>query len=298
MKTDVPLKRLTHLCATDLLPLLGEEQATVIDVETLELPTSKRSLDSLLRLQRPDHPPYVHLVEWQGWYDPVLLWRVLGYLGWLGQFRTERPILATIIYLKPEDDSGTTVLQHVGNAAGGWHLTVHTVRLWEYDAAMALASGAPGLLALSPLMHGATASLVEGAAQQLMRTVAQPMQGELLATLGIFAEPLLATDRFIRLVTKERLMTTNLIATLMQDKVTEFDQRETQWRQALQHAIEAVLITRFPEAPLRLITNLRQIRDPEQLAGLHQAVLYAPDVATVERLLGVVDGTTPLSTIP
>ncbi|NTV65155.1 MAG: hypothetical protein HGA65_16725 [Oscillochloris sp.] len=285
MKTDVPLKRLTRLCPADLLPLLGEADAEVLDVETLELPASKSSLDSVLRLQRLGQPPYLHLVEWQGWADPVLLWRTLGYLGWLGQHRAERPILVTVIYLKPEDDSGTALVQHLDAAAGSWQVTLHTVRLWEHDAAAAVASAAPGLLALSPLMHGATAALIEQAAQQLIARVAPPSQGELLAALGIFAEPILATERFIHLVSKERLMTTDLIAYLMQDKVAEFDQRETLWRQAMQQAIESVLLARFPDAPLRLIQALRQIGDPTRLFTLHRALLSAPDVAAVDRLM-------------
>lgn len=189
MKTDVPLKRLTRLCPADLLPLLGETDAEVLSVETLELPASKSSLDNVLRLQRADQPPYLHLVEWQGWHDPVLLWRTLGYLGWLGQHRPERPILVTVIYLKPDDDSGTDIVQRLADSDGSWHVTLHTVRLWEHDAAAALGSGVPGLLALCPLMQGATATMVEQAAQQIIAKVVPPSQGELLAALGIFAEP-------------------------------------------------------------------------------------------------------------
>lgn len=80
-------------------------------------------------------------------------------------------------------------------------------------------------------------------------------------------------------------MTTDLIASLMQDKVAEFDHREAQWRQAMQQSIEAVLVVRFPDAPLRLLDRLRQINDPTRLSTLHRALLSAPDVAAVEALM-------------
>ena len=118
MKTDVPLKQLTRLCPADLLPLLGAPTAEVLGVEALELPMGKTSLDSVLRLRTPDGHEYLHLIEWQGYSDALILWRTLGYLAWLGQHRGERPILVTVIYLKPEDDSGETLDQTLAGAAG------------------------------------------------------------------------------------------------------------------------------------------------------------------------------------
>lgn len=287
MKTDVPLKRLTRLRPMDLLPLLGASAAEVIGVETLELPAAKSSLDTVLRLRDPEGQEYLHLVEWQGYTDRFLLWRTLGYLAWLGQNQEERPILATIIYLTPADDVGTTLTQ-APMLAGGWTITLTCVRLWEQDAAAAVASRAPGLLALAPLMGGATGELVEQAAQTLIRETAQPEQGELLAALGIFAEPILGTERFIRLVTKERLMTTDLIAYLFQDKVTEFEQREAAWRQAMQRSIEDVIATRFPAAPIILTRKIRQIMAIEQLQRIHQIALTAADSTEIERALELV----------
>ncbi|NJO82165.1 MAG: hypothetical protein HC828_04730 [Blastochloris sp.] len=284
MKTDIPLKRLTRLVPTDLLPLLGEVGTTVLGVESLELPASARSLDTLLRLQRPGGTPYLHLIAWQGWRDPVLLWRTLSYLGWLGEHRRERPILATVIYLKPGDDVGDRLEQQVAGVTG-WNIQLPCVRLWEQDAVAAVASGAPGLLALAPLMRGATGDLVETAAQTLLRTTEPPLQGEVLAALGIFAEPIFPVDQCIRLVTKERLMSTDLITYLLQDTVTEFEQERARWRTALQQSIEDVIIARFPTAPAILTRALREIQEPAQLQALHRAVLSAPDLAEVERLI-------------
>ena len=139
MKTDIPLKRLTQLCPTDLLPLFGAAGATVLRVESLELPTSKSSLDCVLHLLAPDGRPYLHVIEWQGWNDPVFLWRSMRYLGWLGQNRPERPILITVIYLKPDDDVGDTLVQQLPGQPD-WILRLPCVRLWEQDAQQAAVS--------------------------------------------------------------------------------------------------------------------------------------------------------------
>lgn len=291
MKTDLPLKRITHICAQDLLPLLGEHQSTVLGVETLELPASKHSLDTVLRLQRHDGQPYLHLLEWQGWNDPLFVWRTLGYLAWLGQNRSERPILATIIYLKPEDDSGDRIEQSLDEGSS-WAVRLPCVRLWEQNAQAAVASGVPGLLALTPLMGGASGSLVEQAAQRLMQETRPPIQGELLAALGMLSETLLSTERFIRLITKERLMTSDLLSVLMHDKVQEYEQREAtlvqdfEQREAtlyetLQQVIEDSLIARFPLAPARLLPLLRSIHDPTLLRYVHRTILDASDIASV-----------------
>ncbi len=284
MRTDIPLKRLTRLRPADILALIGDPLAQVLGVEALELPASQARLDTVLRLQRSDSPAYLHLIEWQGYPDSRILWRTLGYLAWLGQNRKERPILATIIYLSPADDAGSMLEQAAGTPSD-WRVTLQTVRLWEQDALAAVGSGAPGLLALSPLMRGATAELVEQAVQQLISAVDQPAQGELLAALGIFAEPLFTSKAFIRLVTKERLMTTDLITYLMQDKVAEFEQERLAWRQAMQQSVEDVIAARFPDAPLGLTRNIRQIGDPAQLQRTLQAVLAAPTLEDVARLL-------------
>lgn len=67
-----------------------------------------------------------------------------------------------------------------------------------------------------------------------------PTQGELLATLGIFAEPMMHIKRFIRLVTKERLMESELISYLLKEKTAELveekavlEEKTAAWQQVL-----------------------------------------------------------------
>lgn len=81
MQTDIPLKVLTSTCPEDLLALLGSPDATVLEVVSLELPASAGRLDNVLYLRSAAGTEYRHLVEWQGYRDPLFLPRSLGYLA-------------------------------------------------------------------------------------------------------------------------------------------------------------------------------------------------------------------------
>jgi hypothetical protein len=289
MKTDLPLKRITRLCPQDVLMLAGITDLDVLGVETLELPASKTSLDTVIRLRSSDGSEYLHLIEWQGYADPFLLWRTMGYLAWLGQNRAERPILVTLIYLTPSDEVDAWIDQ-ASSAIGGWRVAFSRVRLWEHNADSALARGQPGLMALAPLMRGATAAMVEQAVQFLLTQVEPPIQGELLAALGIFAEPIFETARFIRLVTKERLMSTDLISVLTADLIEEkaalakeLVVAREESLQRFQQLVEDVIEARFPSVPALTIRKLRDIRDLDRLDALNRAVLKARDLAEVEQ---------------
>lgn len=318
MKTDVSLKRLTRLCAGDMLTLVGSADAEVLGVETLELPSSRTSLDTVLQVRGADGRPYLHLIEWQGWQDPLILWRTLGYLAWIGQNRPERPILVTLIYLTPNDDVGDTLVQ-AGDRQRGWQIRIPCIRLWQQDATAAIASGKPGLIALSPLMQGATTEMVEQAAHLILDAGAPAAQAELLTTLGIFAEPLMATEQFVRLVTKERLMASDLISYLMQDQVAEWEHEKAEWKQekaalertqaelrialereqtavkkaamqeaalkTAQQAIEDILIARFPDTPLTVMRDIRQITNPDRLQALIGPLVSAATLDEARRLL-------------
>ncbi|HVA90453.1 MAG TPA: hypothetical protein VNL71_11495 [Chloroflexota bacterium] len=320
MRTDIPLKTLTALRPADLLPLLGADDAIVLGVETLELPSGAAFLDNLLRLREPQGTVYLHLVEWQGYKDPFSLWRVMGYLAWLGPHRGERPIVVTIIYLHPEDDVGDTLVQMLAGQVR-WSITFHVVRLWEQDATAAAASGRLGFAVLAPLMAGATAELVEQVATQVLEHVAPGhQQADLLTILGVFAEPVMDTSRFVRMIGREKLMASDLISYLVDgavaertaelekraaERTAELEKRATEQTVELEkraaerlagavtealvlglrRAVTDAITVRFPTTPIASVTVISDIRDPEQLQQLHHNVLRAPDQARVEQLL-------------
>ncbi|MFV9506087.1 MAG: hypothetical protein AB4911_16155 [Oscillochloridaceae bacterium umkhey_bin13] len=190
VQTDIPLKRLTTLCARDPLPLLSSTEATVIAVETLELPASATRLDNVLRLRSRGGQEYLHVIEWQGYTDPTVLWRLTGYLAWLGQRHHEHVVIGTVIYLNRASDVGDTLRQTVdGRDVLAWQVPV--VRLWEWDALNAVQHGPLGLAVLSPLMRGATEAPVEQVVSLVLTDAPLPQQADLLSILGVFAEPLM-----------------------------------------------------------------------------------------------------------
>jgi len=285
VKTDLPLKRLTQLRPADLLHLLGSPEAEVVAVETLELPASTTSLDTVLRLRLPDGPEYLHLIEWQGYHDPQFLWRTLGYLSWLGQNRRERPILVTIIYLHPGDDIGDTLVQEVPGVQK-WLIGLPCIRLWQHNAGEALARRIPGLAALSPLMDYATPERVEEAAEIILQGTSPLEQDELITVLGIFAEGLLSPERLERLITRERIMTSSFIRHVFREEIAE---REASLRQETVSTLiaqaEETAILRFPNLPAHLAFNIRELADVATLRQLHRDLLTAPDQAAAEQIL-------------
>jgi len=290
VKTDIPLKRLTALRGADLLPLLGLPAATLLRVESRELPASATRLDTVLRVRSPQGQDYLHIVAWQGYPDRTVLWRLAGYRVWFGQQEPDTPVVGTVIYLRPEADMGDRITQTIdGQVVQPW--SVGRIALWEQDAATALASNRLGLVILSPLMHNADAALVETAARLVLEQAPLPQQGDLLSILGVFAEPLLEPRRFVELIGRERLMSSDLFDYLMKDREAELraelrSEYEAQLRwQELQQILEDTLLVQFPAAPLALVRTIRQVRQPAVLSRLIVAVQQVPDLAAAEQLL-------------
>ncbi len=312
MKTDIPLIRLTALCGADLLPLLGLPAATLLAVESRELPSSATRLDTVLRVRSPQGQDYLHLVEWQGYPDQSVLWRLASYRAWFGQQEPETTVVGTVVYLRPTADMGNTIAQMIdGQLIQPW--TVGRIALWEQDAQAALQSARLGLVVLSPLMRHADAALVEAAARLVLAQAPSPQQADLLSILGVFGEPFVDAERFVQLVGREQLMSSTLFDYLMKDReaalreelreelrkelhnmyetyeaklqAQEAKLHQQRDREQLQQALEGTLMVRFPTAPLTLMRLIHQIQQPALLSRLIVAVQQVPDLAAAEQLL-------------
>lgn len=176
------------------------------------------------------------------------------------------------------------------------------VRLWQQDASMAVASGLPGLAALSPLMGGADAALMEQAARVVLEGMAPGQaQGDLLSALGIFGEGLIGAERFGRLIGRGRLILSSLMEYLSKDKLADvvreraaeraqFERareqrdREREQERVRQAVIDAVS-ARFPQAPIAVVVPLQQVRDPDRLYQVLRSVVRAPDQAAAEEAI-------------
>ncbi|HVC80579.1 MAG TPA: hypothetical protein VNL35_08795 [Chloroflexota bacterium] len=285
METDIPLKTLTNLRPQDLLPMLGIEAATVLAVETLELPMAATSLDTVLRLRDAAGQEYLHLVEWQGYRDTRFLWRVLGYLGWLGVHRSERPIDVTLVYLRPGDDTGGTLSQSVSGREA-WGVGFRVVRLWEQDAQAALTGRNVSLAALSPLMAGADLALVEQAATLIFKhAVSRRERADLLTILGIFSAPIMESGRFVRMIGKEPLMASDLVSYLIEDTVNERVQKavaEIQAESAARLAIAQEALQREAEEHTRMLEeHTRVVEEHTRVVEERQRELLARAVEDI-----------------
>ncbi|MCG8350642.1 MAG: hypothetical protein MI924_22970 [Chloroflexales bacterium] len=277
MRTDIPLKRLLLLRGTDLLPLFAAPLTTVLRVESLELPANNARLDTVFYLRSAGGQEYIHVIEWQGYHDPAVLWRMASYLAWLGQRHPKTAILGTLVYLAPAYDVGDTLTQTIdGQVVQTWQMDC--LRLWEYDASDALQSGNLGLTILSPLMRHTSRQSIEQAIGLVVQQAPVPQQADLLSILGIFAEPVIAPDQFVQLVGRERLMSSDLVSYLVEEQMAEM-------RTEFQQALADTIIKRFPQAPIALMDNIRRIKQPSQLRTLITAVLEATDLNEVEQLL-------------
>ncbi|NJN66653.1 MAG: hypothetical protein HC884_08000 [Chloroflexaceae bacterium] len=316
MQTDISLKRLTALCGADLLPLFGVPFDRLLRVETLEQPASARRLDNVLHVRSPDGQTYLHVVEWQGYPDLVVLWRLMGYLAWLGQKFPTLTVVGTVVYLSPACDRGATLSQVIdGQEVQRWSFSC--VRLWEHEAAQALATGRVGLAVLSLLMRHATEATVEQAVDVVLRQTTPPHQNDLLSILATFAEPLMERQRLLHLIGKERLMESEIISSLVREMAAEevkkrmaAERDKDQVKQQLeqveqqmaaerarleamvqvnlreqQQTLEDALIARFPQAPITLLHSLRQVTHPAHIHQLVVALFKVADVVEFEHLL-------------
>ncbi len=295
MQTDQTLKVLTALRGADLLPLLGLPSHTLLEVVSRELPARSTFLDTVLRVRSPQGQDYLVILEWQGYVDRAVLWRLAGYCAWFGQREPDAAIIGVVVYLAPAYDRGSVITQLVdGQVVQQW--TLRRVALWEQDAQAALASGRLGLVVLSPLMQSADAALVETAVQVVLQQAAPAEQADLLAILGALAVPLFDAQRFITLVGRNRLMESQLFERLFKDREDELQeqmrqqqeqmrQQQEQFRVALQQLLEDTLMVRFPTAPIALVGVIRQIEEPATLRRLIVAVQQVPDLAAAEQVV-------------
>jgi len=207
VETDRPLKVLFERQGQSLLPFIGERQTDVrvTAVESLELPVSKRTIDSVLRLERDGLVWYRHL-EFQARKDAGLPRRCFEYNSRL-ILHYGAPVLTTVLYLLPgaDKDVPDAFRLYVGDwLAYEWRFDV--VRLWEIDAQGALRSGEAGPLALMPLLRGGDEpSRVLEAARRL-DAMPRPQGADAMSVLLGFAARRYDRAAFMNVLGKDPVM--------------------------------------------------------------------------------------------
>lgn len=144
MDADQPLKALFRLQAASLLRLIGEDGARVLSTRVIELPATKRSVDTVLRLRRGPET-YLRHVEFEMHYRRHLEARLFEYASRL-RLQLRLPVVTTVVLLKPPGPSQLAYREIVrGRIVCERRFDV--LRLWELDPEQLLALG-PGPAAL------------------------------------------------------------------------------------------------------------------------------------------------------
>jgi len=204
VKTDLPLKRLFKLRPQDLLRLTGDEGASVCSVEAVELPEIRRSVDCVLELERAGEH-YLRHVEFQGREDPDLPRRCFEYNTRL-HLQSGLPVLTTVLLVNPPGPKSEPAYQIQLGDQILMDYRFERVKLWELDAAEAVAVGDPGLLALVPLMGHADLGLLERACRGIERSAPAPQHPDLLAVLHVFAKQRYTRQNLSQLIRREQIM--------------------------------------------------------------------------------------------
>lgn len=152
METDIPLKVLARRHPQDLLRLVGDP-GIAVKAQVLELQEIRRTVDCVIEVRDRGEVHFRHF-EFQTAPDPDMTRRCFRYNSQLA-LQLTAPVITSVIYVLPPGPPGDELVFRMvvrGREVNAWRFDI--VRLWEFDASQALASGAPGLLALVPLMRG------------------------------------------------------------------------------------------------------------------------------------------------
>jgi hypothetical protein len=165
-------------------------------------------------------------------------------------------------------------------------------------------------------MSNTSEQLVQQAIEIVRHQTPLPHQADLLNILGVFAEPLIDHERFIRIIGREKLMASDLISYLVEEKLSEIEakleaqfeakyaqleaqleaeaekaqleaERATQKINALeqertcvnlQQALVESLVMRFQQVPAEVFNTIWKIHNPERLIRLSVEVVRATDI--------------------
>jgi predicted transposase YdaD len=209
METDAPLKLLFRRYARDLLILTGDAGALVESAAPVEIQALARRVDCVLKLQRAGEVYYRH-VEFQAEPDPEMAARCFRYNSQL-VLQYQRPVLTTVFYLFPPRPTHEPVFRLLleGREINRW--SFEAVYLWEQDARLVLASGAPGLLALVPLMRGgADRGVVEEAIRQIERAFPGERLSDAEDVLLALASRYYTVSELTRMIGRDRMIQSSI----------------------------------------------------------------------------------------
>ena len=208
MDADRALKKLFKLRATDLLPVTGDRRAQVVSRLVPELNAVTRRPDFVLKLKRGSEV-YLRHLEFEMKNRKGLALRVFEYAAALAA-EHELPVVSTVIILTGPAPSSLVHEERVGGRVV-CRRRIPVVRLWRMDPAAAMRLGVGGA-ALVGLMGRRSLRVVEAAARRI-RAESSPRQcRDLWAVLRMLSEGRYTARELERVVPKEVVMGSSLIA--------------------------------------------------------------------------------------
>lgn len=208
MDSDGPLKLLFRKYAQDLLPLTGDAGATVERAGPVEIQALKRQVDCVLALDRNGERYYRH-VEFQSEPDPEMATRCFRYNTQL-ILQYGAAVITTVLYLLPPRPRREPVFRVAvaGREINRW--VFEEVRLFELDARAVVAGGAPGLLALVPLMRGVDLGILEQSVRQIERAFPSERPSDAEEVLLALAGGFYTVSELAGIVGRDRMIQSSL----------------------------------------------------------------------------------------
>lgn len=286
MDSDGPLKLLFRKYAQDLLPLTGDAGAIVRSSGPVEIQALKRQVDCVLELRRQGETYYRH-VEFQAEPDPEMPARCFRYNTQL-VLQYAAPVLTTVLYLFPPGPRQEPVFRVLlgGREVNRW--AFEEVCLWELDAAEALPRGAPGLLALVPLMRGGLElRVLHRAARRIEEALPQARLPEAEEVLLVLAGRKYTVSELSRIVGRDRVIESSLYREALDEGLAKGEARgRVEGRLDAERDLCAALASKHH--PAVFDRARRVIEGCEDPARLKEWALAASDLNDVEflRLLG------------
>jgi hypothetical protein len=208
MDADRALKKLFKLRAADLLPVIGDGRAQVLSRLVPELNAVTRRPDFVLKLKRGSEV-YLRHLEFEVKYRKGLALRVFEYAAALAA-EHGLPVASTVIFLTGPAPSSLVHEERVGRRVV-CRRRISVVRLWRMDPAAAMRLGLGGA-ALVGLMGRGNLRMVEAAARRIKAESSPRQSRDLWAVLRMLSEGRYTARELERVVPKEVVMASSLIA--------------------------------------------------------------------------------------
>jgi predicted transposase YdaD len=283
MDTDGPLKLLFRKYASDLLVVTGDVGAVVHRAGPVELQALRRQVDTVLELERAGEVYYRHL-EFQAEPDPEMSTRCFRYNTQL-TLQYGAPVLTTVVYLFPPKPRRPPVFRVslAGREVNRWRFG--QVCLWQQQAHAALAFGAPGLIALTPLMRGGAAwPVLEEAVRRIERAFPQRRLPDAEDVLLMLAGRHYTVSELSRIVGRDRMIQSSLYT---EGRAEGHAEGEAAGRLDTARQLCAALVRKHHPAVFdRLKPRIDACLDADQLSAWALLASDVTDAELVERVGG------------